>query len=215
MTRRRARPAADAPATPLPTTAEVFRETRTFALAAGSGRVEGTVLRGRRAARVELEGAAAGANQHVVVEEEGSGRAEVLTVDGRHWLAGDVAFWRARGERRRDALAAAAGWHAVSGAQAQRVAPWTLRSLLTRWFAEPGVAALESAPAPVASEGSPDGDLWVLGRPGGARLWVAADGSGRLVRLLLPGRAPTDVAFSGWERVEPFAPPGPGEVVTR
>lgn len=209
-----ATPAApEAPTPTLPTTTEVFRDTRTFALAAGSGRAEGTLPRGRRAVRVELEGSAAGANQHVVVDEEGSGRADVLSVDGRHWLAGDLDFWGERGERLREARAAAAGWHEVTEAQARRVAPWTLRTLLTQSFADPDLAALESDPLAVDHEQVEGRELWVLGRPGGAQLWVAADGSGELVRLLRPGKVPTDLAFSGWGRVEPLTPPSPGEVV--
>lgn len=202
------------PAATLPTTAEVFRDTRTFALAAASGRAEGTLPRGRQVVRVELEGTAAGANQHVLVEAKGAGIVEVLTVDGRHWLSGDVDFWRDRGKRVRDARAAAGGWHGVSEARARQVAPWTLRTLLTQWFADPDVAALESVPLVVARDEAGDRELWVLGRPGGPRLWVAADGSGELVRLVRPGRIPTEIGFSGWERVEPRTAPAPGEVLS-
>jgi hypothetical protein len=196
----------------LPSTAEAFRDARTFALAAGSARAVGTVVRGGREVRIELEGDAASTSQHVVVEQEGGGLADVLTVDDRHWLAGDLDFWRGRGESPEVARASAAGWHEVPGAQARRVAPWTLRTLLTDIFARADVGGLESDPVPVVPDEVGGREAWVLGRADGPRLWVAADGGGELLRLLVPGEEPTDLRFSDWGRVQPLGPPDPDRI---
>ena len=201
------------PSPGLPATAEVFLDTRTSALAADSGRVEGTLPRSRRAVSLRLEGSAAGANQRAVVDAGRAGTAEVLTVDGARWLSGDVEFWQGRGERLREARRSATGWHEVTEGQARRVAPWTLRTLLTDWFGRPDVAALESDTRTVSTDESRGRELWVLGRAGAAQLWVAADGSGELVRLLLPGPVPTDVVFSEWGRVAPLTAPPAADVL--
>ncbi len=203
----------DPPSPSLPTVGEVFRDTRTFALASGSGRVEGTLRRGRTEVTIELEGDAVGSNQHIAVEQEGAGLADVLTVDEEHWLAGDLDFWLARGESTRAARRAATGWHRITAQEAGRVAPWTLRTVLTERFARADVSALETDSSSVDPERLGGRDVWVLGRPGGPQLWVLADGSGELVRLLLPERDPADLTFSRWGRVEPLAPPEPDTVV--
>jgi hypothetical protein len=193
-----------------PTTAEAFRATRTFALAAESGRARGTLRREGRPVEVEVAGDAAGTDQHVVVEGKGAGLAEVLSVDDRHWLAGDLDFWRSRGLRGARARAATSGWLAVTLAQARRVAPWTLRTLLTDRFARADLLALESATVAVTRREVDGRRLWVLGGTEGPRLWVAADGSAELVRMVVPDG--TDLDFTDWGRVEPFEAPDPGTV---
>lgn len=196
----------------LPPTAQAYRDTRTFALAAESGRARGAVRRGGDRVDVDLAGDAAGSNQHVVVEGTGVGLAEVLTVDDRHWLAGDLDFWRSRGLTTARARTATSGWLAVTPAQARAVAPWTLRTLLTDRFSLPAVAALESDSTPVGEQDVDGRRLWVLGSRGSPRLWVVPDGSAELVRLVVPGG--TDLTFSRWGRVEPLPAPDPGTVRT-
>ncbi len=203
-------PPSSSAAVELPSTAEAFRATRTFALAAESGRARGTLRRAGRPVEVEVAGDAAGTDQHVVVEQKGAGLAEVLTVDDRHWLAGDLDFWRSRGLGPAKARAATSGWLALTPGQAARVAPWTLRTLLTDRFGRADVLALESDPSPVRLREDGGRRLWLLGRSGGPQLWVAADGSAELIRLRVPGG--TDLAFTDWERIERLPAPDPDTV---
>ena len=50
---------------------------------------------------------------------------------------------------------------------------------------------------------------FVLGREGGARLWVAADGSGTLLRVVGPKSDPSDLTFTDWGRARTFTQPPP------
>ena len=51
--------------------------------------------------------------------------------------------------------------------------------------------------------------VFVLGREGGARMWVAADGSGTLLRVVGPPTDPSDLTFTDWDRARTFTQPAP------
>lgn len=201
-----------APASSTPSTGEAFRDTRVFALSAASGRVVGLVGSGSRAVDLELEGSASGGDQRVRVTSGDGRTAEVLTVGLDHWLSGNEAFWTARTGSATKARAVAGGYVPVDADEAAEVAPYTLRDLLSEAFARPAVAALEGGFGPAADDEVDGTAAWVIGDTGGPRLWVAADGSAELLRLVVPGSDALDLVFSQWGRVEPLNAPAPADV---
>jgi hypothetical protein len=201
------------PTTSLPTTAEAFRDARTFALAAESGHLTGTLGAGPRAVRIDLEGAASGTNQRLLRTVTDRGTAAVLTVDGRHWLAGDADFWGTRTTKPAVVRARVGTWVPVTAAQAAAVGGETLRGVLERTLAVPAVAALEAESAPVSEDEVDGRAAWLLGsETAGARVWVAAGGGGEVLRIAVSGTGAADLVASDWERATTWEAPGPGDV---
>lgn len=196
-----------------PTVAEVYRETRTFALAAGSGHAVGTQTRDGRTLRIDVEGASNGSNQRVAITSPKGGTSNVTTVDGRYWLGGDEAFWV---EQTGDANAGkdmVGKYVEISESDATELGSFTLRSILTEKFGLAQFAALESGTAPTKRTTLKGREAYLLEGRDGARLWVATDGSGALLRAVGPKGAPSDLTFSGWERARTWQAPPPGSVV--
>lgn len=201
-------------ATPaVPSVAEVYRAARTASLSAESGHAVGTVTSDGTALHIDLEGLANGSNQTVFITTPTGGTAEVLTVGDGWWVGGDLAHWT---DITGDATAARAlvgKYAAVSESDATELGSFTLRALLTDAFSQPDLAALE-ADTGAAPQTEVDGRAaYVLGAPGGPRLWVAADGSGDLLRSVGPKSDPSDLVFSGWDRARTFTEPAPSSVV--
>lgn len=196
----------------VPTVADVYRTARTAALSAASGHAKGSQTREGRTLTIDVEGVANGSNQTVFITTD-KGTAEVLTVDGSNWLGGDEAFWV---EQTGDPAAGAgmAGKYVpITESDATELGSFTLRSILTEKFALPEFAALESDSTPAQETEVGGRAAYVLGDEGGARLWVASDGSGALLRAVGPKTAPSDLVFSAWDRAETFAPPPASKVV--
>ena len=195
-----------------PSVADVYRAARTSALAAASGHVVGSQTREGRTLTIDVEGVANGSNQTVFITTD-TGTAEVLTVEDGYWLGGDEGFWV---EQTGDAQAGAGmvgRYVPITEADATELGSFTLRSILTEKFALPEFAAFESDTTP-AEETEVDGRAaYVLGEEGGARLWVAADGSGALLRAVGPESAPSDLVFTDWGRAQTFSPPPPSKVL--
>ncbi len=201
------------PAPSLPTTTEAFRDARTFALAAESGHLTGTLGSGRGAVRIDLEGSASGSNQRLLRAATGRGTAVVLSVGEERWLAGDAAFWGTRTTKPAVVRARVGTWVPVTAAQGAAVGAETLRAVLERTLAIPAVAALEGESAPV-TEGEVDGRAaWLLGsEQAGARVWVAAGGGGEVLRITVSGTGAADLTATDWERATTWTAPSPGEV---
>ncbi|WP_299445651.1 hypothetical protein [uncultured Phycicoccus sp.] len=198
--------------TPTPSSAELLRDTRTFALAAASGRVQGLVGAGARAVELDLEGSAGGGDQRVRVTGPDGRTAEVLTVGIASWLSGDERFWTERTGSAAKAEALVGAYVPITPAEAADLAPYTLRGLLSEAFARPQVAALEASGTPVADDEVAGVAAWVIGEDDGPRLWVAADGSAELLRIVVPGADPLDLTFGGWGRAETFSAPAAADI---
>ena len=195
-----------------PTVADVYRTARTAALSAASGHAEGSQTREGRTLGIDVEGVANGSNQTVFITTD-KGTAEVLTVGDKYWLGGDKAFWV---EQTGDAAAGArmvGKYVPITESDATELGSFTLRSILTEKFALPEFAAFESDSSPAQETEFGGRGAYLLGEAGGARLWVASDGSGALLRAIGPKSAPSDLVFSQWDRAERFAPPPPSKVV--
>lgn len=196
-----------------PTVGEVFRAARTAALSAASGHARGTQTREGRRLHIDVEGVANGSNQTVFITTPQGGTSEVLTVGNGYWLGGDEAFWV---EQTGDAAAGkgmVGKYVPITESDATELGTFTLRGILTEKFSLPEFAAFESDTAPVQETSVGGRPAYVLGTPGGARMWVAADGSGTLLRAVGPKSAPSDISFSGWDRARTFGPPPPSKVV--
>jgi hypothetical protein len=207
-------PTGSATASPSPTptaqsVAEVYRAARTASLSAESGRAVGTVTSDGTRLRIDLEGTADGGNQTVFITTPAGGTAEVRTVGDGYWVGGDQAHWTEITGDATSAKALVGRYAPVAETDATELGSFTLRSILTDAFTWPDLALLESdtGEAPLTEvDGQP---AYVLGQQGGARLWVAADGSGTLLRLVGPKSEPTDLTFSKWGRATTFTEPPP------
>lgn len=201
-------------ATPsVPSVAEVFRDARTAALSAESGHVTGKVTREGAELGIDVEGRANGSNQTVFITTPKGGTAEVLTVGDGWWVGGDEAHWAEITGDPKAAAALVGKYASVTESDATELGSFTLRTILTDAFEQPDIAVLESDTGP-ATETELDGrPAYLLGAPGGARIWVAADGSGNLLRLVGPKSDPSDLTFTDWGRARTFTEPPPDEVV--
>lgn len=192
----------------------MLRRARAAALAAPSATVAGTI-RGAdgRTFTIALRGNTGGTDQRLGLTIPGAGVAEVLTVGGNHWLGGDLAFWT---EQTGDAAAARTvlgKYVVISDSDATELGNFTLRGILTEAFARPEVSALEKVTTPAVPERVGGRDTMVIGSAAGPRFWVAADGSGDLVRYVGPRGAPADLTFSGWGVAPVVRPPPPALIV--
>lgn len=195
------------------TVGEVYRDVRTAALSAGSGHAVGTQTRDGRTLRIDVEGVANGSNQTVFITRSGAGTAEVLTVDGRYWLGGDEAFWV---EQTGDANAGkgmVGKYVEVTESDATELGSFTLRSILTEKFGLAQYAVLEADGSAAARTTLKGREAYLLSGRDGAKLWVAADGSGTLLRAVGPKGAPSDLTFSEWERAKRWTRPPADAVV--
>ena len=196
-----------------PTVADVFRTARTAALAAASGHVTGTVRYEDEPLKIDVEGVADGSNQTVFITTKVGGTSEVVMVGGRYWLGGDEAFWVHQTGDPAAGRAMVGKYVPIGESDATELGSYTLRGLLSRYFQLPEVAALETDTS-AAVEAELDGrPAYLLGDEGGPRLWVAADGSGTVLRAVGPTTAPSDLAFRNWGRARTFAPPPASAVV--
>ena len=214
--RPRAPPATTSPSpTPsVPSVAEVFRDARTASLSAESGHVVGTVTRDGATLGIDVEGTANGSNQTVFITTPKGGTAEVLTVGDGYWVGGDEAHWVEITGDPKAATALVGKYAAVTESDATELGSFTLRTILTDAFAlpelrRPGVRHAAPQPRPRSTAGRPT----CSARRAGPRLWVAADGSGTLLRLVGPKSDPSDLTFTDWGRARTFTEPPPDEVV--
>ena len=206
-------PTTSRPASTLPTVAEVFRAARTSALAAASGHVSGTTTHEGKPLRIDVEGSADGANQTVLITTPDGGTSEVVMVDDDYWLGGDEAFWVHQTGDAQAGRAMVGKYVQISESDATENGSYTLRGVLTKLFATPGIAALESDTRPVEAGEVEGRDAYVLGQEGSGRLWVATDGSGTVLRIVGPAGAPDDLEFTDWGRARTFEQPPPAKVV--
>jgi hypothetical protein len=202
-----------APTPSVPSVAEVFRDARTASLSAESGHVVGTVTHDGAQLGIDVEGTANGSNQTVFITTPKGGTAEVLTVGDGWWVGGDEAHWLEITGDPKAAAALVGKYAAVTESDATELGSFTLRTILTDAFAQPDLAVLESDTG-AATETELDGrPAYLLGQSGGPRLWVAADGSGTLLRVVGPKSDPSDLTFTDWGRARTFTQPPPDEVV--
>ena len=205
-------PATTSPS-PTPSVSEVFRDARTASLSAESGHVVGTVTHEGTELEIDVEGRANGSNQTVFITTPKGGTAEVLTVGDGWWVGGDEAHWAEITGDPKAATALVGKYAAVTESDATELGSFTLRTILTDAFAQPDLAVLESDTG-AATETELDGrPAYLLGGPDGPRLWVAADGSGTLLRLVGPKSDPSDLTFTDWGRARTFTEPPPDQVI--
>jgi hypothetical protein len=193
--------------------AEVFRATRTASLSAESGHAKGTVTRDGAVLGIDVEGLANGTNQTVFITTPAGGTAEVLTVGDGYWVGGDEAHWAEITGDAKTAKTLVGKYAPITESDATELGSFTLRSILTDAFAQPDLALLESDTGAATETEVAGRPAYLLGAPAGARLWVTADGSGTLLRVVGPKSDPSDLTFSEWSRAATFAEPPPDRLV--
>ncbi|MEO6789461.1 MAG: hypothetical protein ABI249_04115 [Ornithinibacter sp.] len=203
----------ESPSQEAPSIADTFRAVRTAALSAESARIEGTLQRQGKPLGLEVEGAADGSNQQLFLTVQDGGRPEVLTVGEDYWLGGDEAFWAEQTGDPAAGKSMVGTYVPIGKADAEELGSFTLRSILTQKFAEPAFSAMETSTDAVRTDEVGGSPAYVLDGAGGAQLWVAADGSATLLRLVGSSDDPADLAFSLWDRAQTFTPPPPSSVV--
>jgi len=204
---------APSPTVSAPSVSEVFRAARTASLSAQSGHAVGTVTHEGVRLGIDVEGVANGSNQTVFITTPQGGTAEVLTVGNAYWVGGDEAHWAEITGDPKAAKALVGKYAPVSESDATELGSYTVRTLLTDAFSQPDLAVLESDTG-AATETEVDGrPAYLLGQEAGPRLWVAADGSGTLLRVVGPKKEPFDLTFSRWGRAKTFTEPPPDRVL--
>lgn len=203
----------ESPSQETPSIADSFRALRTAALSAESARIEGTLQRQGKSLGLEVEGTADGTNQQLFLTVQGGGRPEVLTVGNDYWLGGDEAFWVEQTGDPAAGKSMVGRYVPIGKADAEELGSFTLRSILTQKLSEPAFSAMETSSDAVRTDEVDGSPTYVLDGGDGAQLWVAADGSATLLRLVGSSDAPADLAFSLWDRAQTFTPPPPSSVV--
>lgn len=193
--------------------AEAYRAARTASLSAQSGHAKGTVSREGALLGIDVEGLANGSNQTVFITTPDGGTAEVVTVGDGYWVGGDEGYWAETTGDPANAAKLVGKFAPITESDATELGSFTLRTLLTSTFSMPEFTVFESDTGE-ATRGEVDGQpAFVLGREGGARMWVAADGSGTLLRVVGPTTDPSDLTFTDWDRARTFDQPAPADLL--
>lgn len=195
-----------------PSMGELYTKVRAAALAAKSGHVSGTVTDSGEKVSLEIEGLTDGSNQEASFGV-GSGRASVLTVDGKYFMSGDSSFWT---EQTGDAAAAKAlkgKYVAVSKADAKEMGDLSLGGLLKEMFQESELSALEKLTGSVETRTEGGGQVWVAADGTGSEMWVDP-ATGLPVKLLVAGKDAGELTFDRWNAAKTFTAPPASKVVT-
>jgi len=201
------------PTPTVPTVAEVFRTTRTDSLAAQSGHAVGIMTGEGKRLGIDVSGLANGSNQKVFITTPDGGTAEVLTIGEDYWIGGDEAYWVEATGDPKNAGAFVGKYAPITESDATELGSFTLRTILTHLFGLPELALLESNTGPATVTEVDGRPAYLLGAKGGPRLWVAADGSGTLLRAVGAKSEPLDLVFSEWDRAGTFTEPPPSKVI--
>ena len=190
---------------------ELYTKVRAASLAATSGHLSGTVTQDGEKMSIDVAGTADGSNQKLGVGV-GKGKAEILTVGGKHYMSGDKGFWT---EQTGDAKAAkllVGKYVQVSAADAKDLGDLTLGAMLKEMFAEKQLSTLEKLTSSVETR-----------TEGGAQVWVANDGSGseiwvdpkteHLVKIVIAGDQAGSLDFDSWDAVKKVAAPPATKIV--
>jgi len=193
--------------------AEAYRAARTASLAAQSGHVKGTVTREGALLGIDVEGVANGSNQTVFITTPDGGTAEVITVGDGYWVGGDEGYWAETTGDPANAATMVGKYAPIMESDATELGSFTLRTLLTTIFSMPEFTLFESDTGEATRTEVDGRQAFVLGREGGARLWVAADGSGTLLRVVGPATDASDLTFTDWDRARTFTQPAPADLL--
>ena len=190
---------------------ELYTKVRAASLAAKSGHLSGTVTQDGEKTSLDIAGTADGSNQKLEVGV-GKGKAEILTVGGKYFMSGDKAFWTEQTGDSKAAKLLVGKYVQVSAADAKDLGDLTLGAMLKEMFAEKQLSTLEKLTSSVETR-----------TEGGAKVWVASDGSGseiwvdpeteRLVKIVIAGDQAGALTFDSWDAVKKVAAPPATKVV--
>ena len=192
----------------------VYKQARATALAAKNGHVSGTVTDSGTQTSIDLVGAADGSNQKATFKAAKEGTFTLLTVAGKNWVQGDTTFWTTNA----DAATASkldGKWVVVPDEQAKDFGDTNLKGLLSDMFDNQSLSTLESL-ATAVNETEVDGvKAYVLQDKGSddGQVFVTADGTAHLIKIVGPKDQPGTLTFSEWDAVKPFTAPAAGDIV--
>jgi len=204
--------AASGPATPEePSMGELYTKVRASALAAKSGHISGTMTQGGDKMSLDLAGAADGSNQKLVVGV-GKGKAEILTVGGKHYMSGDKGFWAEQTGDKKAATLMVGKYVPISAADAKDLADLTLGALLKEMFSERELSTLEKLTSTVETRTADGARVWVASDGSGSEIWVDPS-SEQLVKIVSAGADGGALDFDSWDAVKKVAAPPAKQIV--
>lgn len=198
-----------------PSAKEVYAAARAAALKATSATMTGTVPEAGSTLTLTVSGATSGDPQTLTVNfGAGQGTATIVTVAKAYYMTGDAAFWTSQA----DAAAAKAlkgKWVAMDAASTQGFGDFRIGAMLTEMFATPEMGVFESLTSPVTRGEVKGRAAWVIGEAGDAQVFIAADGSGELLKIVGPKSTPGDLVFTNWNKAPKIVAPAKKDVVSR
>ncbi len=190
---------------------ELYTKVRAASLAAKSGHLSGTVTQDGEKMSLDIAGTADGSNQQLEVGV-GKGKAQILTVGGKHYMSGDQGFWTEQTGDPKAAKALLGKYVQISAADAKDLSDLTLGAMLKEMFSEGELSTLEKLTSSVETR-----------TEGGAQVWVASDGSGseiwvdptteRLVKIVIAGEGAGALDFDSWDAAKKVATPPAKQIV--
>ena len=190
---------------------ELYTKVRAASLAATSGHLSGTVTQDGEKMSIDVAGTADGSNQKLGVGV-GKGKAEILTVGGKHYMSGDKGFWT---EQTGDAKAAkllVGKYVQVSAADAKDLGDLTLGAMLKEMFAEKQLSTLEKLTSSVETRTEDGAQVWVANDGSGSEIWVDPK-TEHLVKIVIAGDQAGSLTFDSWDAVKKVAAPPATKIV--
>lgn len=193
----------------------VYKQARQTALAAKNGHVSGTVTDSGTQTSIDLLGTADGSNQKVTFRAASEGTFTLLTVAGKNWVQGDKTFWTANADAA-TATRLDGKWVVVPDEQAKDFGDTNLKGLLSDMFDNKSLSTLESLATAVNETEVGGVQAYVLQDKGSddGQVFVTADGSAHLIKIVGPKDQPGTLTFSQWDAVKPFTAPAAGDIVS-
>ena len=196
-----------------PSAAGLYQQMRTSAAAAKSVHIKGAFTQNGQKLQIDVAGDRAGTNSRVTVDD-GNGAVEILTVNGRFYLKADAAYWTKNASAAAAKLAAGK-YVVVPAGSAAGTDSLQVGTLLDQILAKDmsAVQKLNTNVDKTQVSGVPAFLITDKIGSNGSKIYVSADGRGRLLRM----ESPTDqglLDFTQWDAVAPVGPP-PGDQMVK
>jgi hypothetical protein len=200
-------------ATSGPSAADVYQQIRTSAAEAKSVHVKGAFTENGKTLQIDAAGDRAGTNTTVIVND-GTGKLEVLTVNGNYYLKADAAFWSKNGSAAVAKLAADK-YVKVPASMAAGMSDLKMGALLDKILAKDMSTAnkLSTNVEKTELNGVPAYVLTDKIGSDGSKIYASADGQARLMRLVGP-KSEGSLDFTEWDAVPPVSAPPADQIVS-
>jgi hypothetical protein len=192
----------------VPSAKVLYESMRKNVAAAKSVRIKGEVTTGGKKITIDIAGDRDGKSTRAVVND-GTGQVELLTAGGNVYVKADAVYWTKKASA--SAAKVAAGKYvkipAGTGADELRVG-----SLLDGAFTDLPLSGVLQKVETTDVDGTPA--YLLADRIGGeGKIYVSADGTARLLRLVSTKTNTGTLDFSEWDAVPPISAPSPDQLV--